>query len=185
MGPCANQPRASRHYPARYSGCGPLPSVPFPRSSSTARLLSRARSSRPTILHRPVFKIRPDPSSCSPLFAPFFQPPPETKSGSPPPSSSTILTARHQESGPGRSGGCTGRARGRSRETRHRMDGNYSPCVRLRRGIAPSRGQTHHVTPRFQGHQDPGANIITRCAGTKSHTYDESWHRIECHIFTI
>jgi hypothetical protein len=40
------------------------------------------------------------------------------------------------------------------------------------------------VTPRFQGHQDPGANIITRCAGTKSHTYDESWHRIECHIFT-
>jgi hypothetical protein len=40
------------------------------------------------------------------------------------------------------------------------------------------------VTPGFSGHQDPGANIITRCAGTKSHTYDESWHRIECHIFT-
>jgi hypothetical protein len=33
--------------------------------------------------------------------------------------------------------------------------------------------------------QNSGANIITRCAGTKSHTYDESWHRIECHIFTI
>jgi hypothetical protein len=33
--------------------------------------------------------------------------------------------------------------------------------------------------------QSPGANIITRCARTKSHTYDESWHRIECHIFTI
>jgi hypothetical protein len=33
--------------------------------------------------------------------------------------------------------------------------------------------------------QNPGANIITRCAGTKSHTTDESWHRIECHIFTI
>jgi hypothetical protein len=28
------------------------------------------------------------------------------------------------------------------------------------------------VTPGFQGHQDPGANINTRCAGTKSHTYD-------------
>jgi hypothetical protein len=41
------------------------------------------------------------------------------------------------------------------------------------------------VTPGFQGHQDPGANIITRCAGTKSHTYDESWHMIECHNFTI
>jgi hypothetical protein len=38
---------------------------------------------------------------------------------------------------------------------------------------------------RISGHQDPGANIITRCAGTKSHTYDESWHMIECHIFTL
>jgi hypothetical protein len=38
---------------------------------------------------------------------------------------------------------------------------------------------------RILGVQNPGANIITRCAGTKSHTYDESWHRIECHIFTI
>jgi hypothetical protein len=38
---------------------------------------------------------------------------------------------------------------------------------------------------RVLGHQDPGANIITRCAGTKSHTYDESWHMIEFHIFTI
>jgi hypothetical protein len=38
---------------------------------------------------------------------------------------------------------------------------------------------------RVSGHQDSGANIITRCAGTKSHTYDESWHMIECHIFTI
>jgi hypothetical protein len=38
---------------------------------------------------------------------------------------------------------------------------------------------------RVLGHQDPGANIITRCAGTKSHTYDESWHKIECHMFTI
>jgi hypothetical protein len=37
---------------------------------------------------------------------------------------------------------------------------------------------------RVSGHQDPDANIITRCAGTKSHTYDESWHMIECHIFT-
>jgi hypothetical protein len=37
---------------------------------------------------------------------------------------------------------------------------------------------------RVLGVQDPGANIITRCDGTKSHTYDESWHRIECHIFT-
>jgi hypothetical protein len=38
---------------------------------------------------------------------------------------------------------------------------------------------------RISGVQSPGANIITRCAGTKSHTYDESWHRIECHNFTI
>jgi hypothetical protein len=38
--------------------------------------------------------------------------------------------------------------------------------------------------PGFRGPK-PGRNIITRCAGTKSHTHDESWHRIECHIFTI
>jgi hypothetical protein len=38
---------------------------------------------------------------------------------------------------------------------------------------------------QVSGHQDPGMNIITRCARTKSHTYDESWHKIECHIFTI
>jgi hypothetical protein len=35
------------------------------------------------------------------------------------------------------------------------------------------------------GFRDPGANIITRCAGTKSHTYDESWYRNECYNFTI
>ena len=35
------------------------------------------------------------------------------------------------------------------------------------------------------GFRDPGANIITRCAETKSHTYDESWYRNECHNFNI
>jgi hypothetical protein len=38
---------------------------------------------------------------------------------------------------------------------------------------------------RVLGHQDPGANIITRCAGIKSHTYDESWYRNECYNFII
>jgi hypothetical protein len=33
-------------------------------------------------------------------------------------------------------------------------------------------GQKCHT--RVSGHQDPSANIITRCARTKSHTYDES-----------
>jgi hypothetical protein len=37
--------------------------------------------------------------------------------------------------------------------------------------------------PGFRGPKS-GRKIITRCAGTKSHTYDESRHRIECHIFT-
>jgi hypothetical protein len=37
---------------------------------------------------------------------------------------------------------------------------------------------------RILGVQNSGANIITRCAGTKSHTYDDSWHKIKCHIFT-
>jgi hypothetical protein len=35
------------------------------------------------------------------------------------------------------------------------------------------------------GFREPGANIITMCAGTKSHTYDESWYRNECYNFTI
>jgi hypothetical protein len=51
--------------------------------------------------------------------------------------------------------------------------------------IAIELGVRRLCHTRVWGHQDPGANIITRCAGTKSHTYDESWHRIECHIFTI
>jgi hypothetical protein len=46
-------------------------------------------------------------------------------------------------------------------------------------------GQQSLCHTRISGVQSPGANIITRCAGTKSHTYDESWHRIECHNFTI
>jgi hypothetical protein len=48
-----------------------------------------------------------------------------------------------------------------------------------------TRGDPAHVSHPDFGAPRPGANIITRCAGTKSHTYDESWHRIECHIFTI
>jgi hypothetical protein len=51
------------------------------------------------------------------------------------------------------------------------------------KGEATARLALCHT--RVLGVQSPGANIITRCAGTKSHTYDESWHRIECHIFTI
>jgi hypothetical protein len=35
------------------------------------------------------------------------------------------------------------------------------------------------------GVQNPGANIITKCARTKSHTYDDSWYRNECHIIYI
>jgi hypothetical protein len=46
-------------------------------------------------------------------------------------------------------------------------------------------GESGLVTPGFRGHQDLDANIITRCAGTESHTYDESWYKNECHNFTI
>jgi hypothetical protein len=38
---------------------------------------------------------------------------------------------------------------------------------------------------RVSGHQDPGVNIITRCARTKSYTYDDSWYRNECHNINI
>jgi hypothetical protein len=61
-----------------------------------------------------------------------------------------------------------------------RMQRKMATCIDLTYGRAVSTCHT-----RVSGHQDPGANIITRCAGTKSHTYDESWHRIECHIITI
>jgi hypothetical protein len=57
--------------------------------------------------------------------------------------------------------------------------GELRRCDQLTAGPAP---QCH---TRVSGHQDPGTNIITRCAGTKSHTYDESWYWNECHIFTI
>jgi hypothetical protein len=35
------------------------------------------------------------------------------------------------------------------------------------------------------GFRDPGVNIITKCASTKSYIYDDSCYRNECHIFTI
>jgi hypothetical protein len=37
------------------------------------------------------------------------------------------------------------------------------------------------VTPDLR--ENPGANQM--CARIKSHTYDDSWYRNECHIFTI
>jgi hypothetical protein len=51
-----------------------------------------------------------------------------------------------------------------------------------------SNGELGHaagVTPGFRGHQDPGANIITRCARTKSYTYEDSWYRNKCHNMNI
>jgi hypothetical protein len=56
------------------------------------------------------------------------------------------------------------------------------PRVRRCHGCFPLGVMCHTWV---SGHQDLGANIITRCARTKSHTYDESWYRNECHIFTI
>jgi hypothetical protein len=37
--------------------------------------------------------------------------------------------------------------------------------------------------PGFWGPK-PRREINTKCAGTKSHTYDEYWYRNEYHIFT-
>jgi hypothetical protein len=66
-----------------------------------------------------------------------------------------------------------------------------SPVNYSRTPLIFSRERSFHRRPawrtcntRVLGVQSPGVNIITRCAGTKSHTYDESWHRIECHNFT-
>jgi hypothetical protein len=65
--------------------------------------------------------------------------------------------------------------------TNYRWSGPHDHQLMTR--MCPPRVVDCHT--RISGVQSPGANIITRCAGTKSHTYDESWHRIECHIFAI
>jgi hypothetical protein len=56
-----------------------------------------------------------------------------------------------------------------------------------RTGIGADRRRATAVCYHTQilGHQDLGANIITKCARTKSYTYDDSWYRNECDIFTI
>jgi hypothetical protein len=50
--------------------------------------------------------------------------------------------------------------------------------------MSPLRLSFDMLHPGFRGPK-PGREIITKCAWTKSHTYDESWYRNECHIFTI
>jgi hypothetical protein len=41
-------------------------------------------------------------------------------------------------------------------------------------GVSTTGSGVEGCHTRVMGHQVRGANIITRCAGTKSHTYDES-----------
>jgi hypothetical protein len=47
------------------------------------------------------------------------------------------------------------------------------PDHERKKGI-PWTEEEHKCNTRVLGVQSPGVNIITRCAGTKSHTYDES-----------
>jgi hypothetical protein len=42
-------------------------------------------------------------------------------------------------------------------------------------------GAVEAVTPRFNSKPERKQ----MCAGIKSHTYDDSWYRNECHIFII
>jgi hypothetical protein len=42
---------------------------------------------------------------------------------------------------------------------------------------------SNDVTPGFLGAPNPGTN--TMYARIKSHTYDDSWYRNECHIINI
>jgi hypothetical protein len=78
-------------------------------------------------------------------------------------------------------------ATGVRRELSFHERGFGVPESRFMRAILHNYGvELHNLChTRILGVQNPGANIITRCAGTKSHTYDDSWHRIECHNFTI
>jgi hypothetical protein len=66
----------------------------------------------------------------------------------------------------------------------------YAAAASAVSGLVYTRNQTlsvtwSTVTPGFQGYQDPGANIITKCARTKSYIYDDSWYRNECHNINI
>jgi hypothetical protein len=72
-------------------------------------------------------------------------------------------------------------ARGARTSTKSRRPGTRMVAVIPPATRTSPAAATCHT--RILGVQNPGANIITRCAGTKSHTYDESWHMIECHIF--
>jgi hypothetical protein len=60
-----------------------------------------------------------------------------------------------------------------------RRRGGVGQGVQAWGAVADDGGLSH------LGFRDPDANIITRCARTKSHTYDESWYRNECYNFTI
>jgi hypothetical protein len=85
-----------------------------------------------------------------------------------------------QESSRNMTEGSVGGDDGRGRSTTSDatgVNGVGSTWGRLRQERA---GEVSH--PRFR---DPGVNIITRCAGTKSHTFGESWYRNECHNFII
>jgi hypothetical protein len=66
----------------------------------------------------------------------------------------------------------------------------YATAASAVSGLVYTRNQTlsvtwSTVTPGFQGQQDPGANIITKCARTKSYIYDGSWYINECHNINI
>jgi hypothetical protein len=57
--------------------------------------------------------------------------------------------------------------------------------VENRMHVVDSDDENYNAILSHPGFRDPSANIIILCARTKSHTYDDSWYRNECHIFTI
>jgi hypothetical protein len=71
------------------------------------------------------------------------------------------------------------------REMQARLDEGAGTLEPIRRDIGQEWADQPPAGEVRLGVQNPGANINTRYAGTKSHTYDVKWHRIECHIFTI
>jgi hypothetical protein len=144
-------------------------SAPVPCPPSLAHTLPLAQprpSAQPTLRFPPFSSLRPSNTPCGPLGT--FSP------SSPPGAADT--------SSSGRDFFLTLFLFVFSEGTAH--DAILSPTAR-RPGSPHSSARRRACHTRVSEHQDPGTNINTRCAGTKSHTYDESWHRIECHIFTI
>jgi hypothetical protein len=75
-----------------------------------------------------------------------------------------------------------GRGGGGEGSAAHRGEGRTPPGEEGDVGGAKVERSARGVTPGFRG---PNSVTTHMCTRIKSHTYDDSWYRNECHIFNI